>query len=156
MARTFSRPGSCLGHERQRQALSPNGFFETIKSMLEKHAVNPRLLKLELTESMLLEQADETIPTMTVLKSIGVQFALDDFGMGYSSSERPRSSWWRTGTTRSAVSWRSAGRRNRRPSRQWTWTASSIVASCGPRGRIDDGWMTEPKVWAMIERIRRF
>jgi len=43
------------------------------------------LLKLELTESMLLKNIDETISTMNALKEIGIQFSLDDFGTGYSS-----------------------------------------------------------------------
>jgi len=43
------------------------------------------LLKLELTEGMLLENIEDTIATMNALKEIGVQFSLDDFGTGYSS-----------------------------------------------------------------------
>ena len=43
------------------------------------------LLKLELTESMLFENIEDTIDIMNALGEIGVQFALDDFGTGYSS-----------------------------------------------------------------------
>jgi EAL domain-containing protein (putative c-di-GMP-specific phosphodiesterase class I) len=43
------------------------------------------LLKLELTESVLLKKMDVTIATMNALHEIGVQFSLDDFGTGYSS-----------------------------------------------------------------------
>jgi len=43
------------------------------------------LLKLELTESLLQENIDDTIAIMIALKKIGVQFSLDDFGTGYSS-----------------------------------------------------------------------
>ena len=43
------------------------------------------LLKLEITESMLLHDIEGTIATMSALKKIGVQFSLDDFGTGYSS-----------------------------------------------------------------------
>ncbi|MFP5486154.1 MAG: EAL domain-containing protein, partial [Gammaproteobacteria bacterium] len=42
-------------------------------------------LKLELTESLLVEDMNEAIATMTALRQLGVGFALDDFGTGYSS-----------------------------------------------------------------------
>ncbi len=42
-------------------------------------------LKLELTESMVLEDVQDTIAKMNALKNIGVQFSMDDFGTGYSS-----------------------------------------------------------------------
>ena len=61
------------------------GFVEQIKSTVQRHAINPALLKLELTESMLLEKIEETIVCMNKLKEVGVQFSLDDFGTGYSS-----------------------------------------------------------------------
>ena len=47
--------------------------------------IDPRRLKLELTESSLLENVEDTIAKMNVLKRHGVSFALDDFGTGYSS-----------------------------------------------------------------------
>ena len=43
------------------------------------------MLKLELTESVLVTEVDDLIDKMCVLKARGVQFALDDFGTGYSS-----------------------------------------------------------------------
>jgi EAL domain-containing protein (putative c-di-GMP-specific phosphodiesterase class I) len=43
------------------------------------------MLKLELTESMLLDNTEDTIATMEALKTIGVLLSLDDFGTGYSS-----------------------------------------------------------------------
>ncbi len=52
---------------------------------MQRYAINPKLLKLEITESMLLENIDATIATMVELKEIGVEFSLDDFGTGYSS-----------------------------------------------------------------------
>jgi len=60
-------------------------FVTQIKNLLQRHAINPRLLKLELTESILLESIEETISVMNGLKEIGVSFSLDDFGTGYSS-----------------------------------------------------------------------
>ncbi len=60
-------------------------FVAQVQSLVQRHAINPALLKLELTESMLLENIEDIIATMNALKDIGVQFSLDDFGTGYSS-----------------------------------------------------------------------
>lgn len=61
------------------------GFAEQVKSLISRYAINPKLLKLELTESLMLEDVDNTVATMNALKAFGVQFSLDDFGTGYSS-----------------------------------------------------------------------
>ena len=60
-------------------------FVAQIASLVQHHAIEPKRLKLELTESMLLENIEHTVLTMTALKEIGVQISLDDFGTGYSS-----------------------------------------------------------------------
>ncbi|MDD5056838.1 MAG: EAL domain-containing protein [Sideroxydans sp.] len=60
-------------------------FTAQVQAAVQRHAISPVLLKLELTESMLLDNIEETIKTMQALKEIGVQFSLDDFGTGYSS-----------------------------------------------------------------------
>ncbi len=60
-------------------------FVAQVQAAVQRHAINPMLLKLELTESMLFENIEEIIATMNVLKEIGVLFSLDDFGTGYSS-----------------------------------------------------------------------
>ncbi len=60
-------------------------FASHVRAAVQHHGINPTLLKLELTESMLLENVEETIATMNALKTIGVRFSLDDFGTGYSS-----------------------------------------------------------------------
>jgi len=60
-------------------------FADQIKAVIQRHAINPKRLKLELTESMLHEDIEGTIAKMNVLKEIGTQFSLDDFGTGYSS-----------------------------------------------------------------------
>jgi len=56
-----------------------------VRGALQRHAINPALLTLELTESILLENIEDTIAKMRALKKIGVCFSLDDFGTGYSS-----------------------------------------------------------------------
>jgi diguanylate cyclase (GGDEF)-like protein/PAS domain S-box-containing protein len=60
-------------------------FVDQVLAVLERTGSDPRLLKLELTESMLLTDMDDVIAKMTTLKAHGVGFALDDFGTGYSS-----------------------------------------------------------------------
>jgi diguanylate cyclase (GGDEF)-like protein len=60
-------------------------FVAQVQAAVQRHAINPMRLKLELTESMLLDNIEDTIATMNALKKIGVQFSLDDFGTGYSS-----------------------------------------------------------------------
>ncbi len=62
-----------------------SGFVEQVQAAVLRHAIDPGLLKLELTESTLLENIEDTIETMNALKGIGVRFTLDDFGTGYSS-----------------------------------------------------------------------
>ncbi len=66
------------------QFLQPD-FVAQVHTMVQRYAINPRLLKLELTESMMLTNIEDTIATMNALKKIGVHFSLDDFGTGYSS-----------------------------------------------------------------------
>lgn len=60
-------------------------FAAQVQAGIQRYGINPLLLKLELTESMLLADINGTIATMKALKEIGVQFSLDDFGTGYSS-----------------------------------------------------------------------
>ncbi len=65
--------------------LQQTNFVETVKSALKMHNTNPNRLKLEITESMLQVNVDETIQAMKQLRNIGIRFLLDDFGTGYSS-----------------------------------------------------------------------
>jgi diguanylate cyclase (GGDEF)-like protein/PAS domain S-box-containing protein len=60
-------------------------FVEQVSAAVSHYQINPMLLKLEPTESVLLENLEATISTMNQLKAIGVRFALDDFGTGFSS-----------------------------------------------------------------------
>jgi diguanylate cyclase (GGDEF)-like protein/PAS domain S-box-containing protein len=60
-------------------------FVEEVLSALSTTGANPRNLRLELTESMLVEDIDDVIAKMTELRSHGLRFSLDDFGTGYSS-----------------------------------------------------------------------
>ena len=60
-------------------------FVEQVKAIVQRHAINPTLLKFELTESMLLDNFEGIIATMSDLNEMGIKLSLDDFGTGYSS-----------------------------------------------------------------------
>jgi len=67
------------------QQFLQNNFVAQVESAIRIYAIDPMLLKLELTESMLVNELDKTIATMHALQGIGIKFSLDDFGTGYSS-----------------------------------------------------------------------
>lgn len=67
-----------------RQLLNPD-FVKNVLQTLKRTGANPRHLKLELTESMFVDDLEDVVAKMTELKSHGLRFSLDDFGMGYSS-----------------------------------------------------------------------
>ena len=60
-------------------------FVTTVLAILERSGANPHCLKLELTESILVENVEDIIAKMAVLRAEGISFSLDDFGTGYSS-----------------------------------------------------------------------
>ena len=60
-------------------------FVQQVHAVLERTGVQPRRLKLELTESSLVHDMEDIIAKMEQLKALGVGFSLDDFGTGYSS-----------------------------------------------------------------------
>jgi diguanylate cyclase (GGDEF)-like protein/PAS domain S-box-containing protein len=60
-------------------------FISGVRAVLIATGVNPRNLELELTESVLMHNAESTVRTLGALKDMGVTLAIDDFGTGYSS-----------------------------------------------------------------------
>jgi EAL domain-containing protein (putative c-di-GMP-specific phosphodiesterase class I) len=67
-----------------RQFKQPD-FVDSVLTTLERTRANPQRLKLELTESMLVDDVEAIIAKMGALRAHGVSFSLDDFGTGYSS-----------------------------------------------------------------------
>jgi diguanylate cyclase (GGDEF)-like protein/PAS domain S-box-containing protein len=67
-----------------RQLKSAN-FVPEVLAVIEQSGIDPTRLKLELTESLILDNVEQVILKMTQLKDLGVRFSLDDFGTGYSS-----------------------------------------------------------------------
>ena len=60
-------------------------FVDQVLAVLDNSGAKPQKLKLELTESLVLDDVEDIIAKMTALKNKGVGFSLDDFGTGYSS-----------------------------------------------------------------------
>ncbi|WP_414707447.1 bifunctional diguanylate cyclase/phosphodiesterase [Rhodoferax sp. UBA5149] len=67
-----------------RQFRQPD-FVAQVAAVIHATGIRPHLLQLELTESLVLVNVNDTIAKMSALKALGVQFSVDDFGTGYSS-----------------------------------------------------------------------
>lgn len=88
LARWAENPATCslslAVNISARQFRQPD-FVERVGAALERNGTNPHLLKLELTESLLLDGVDDVVAKMRRLQLLGVRFSLDDFGTGYAS-----------------------------------------------------------------------
>jgi diguanylate cyclase (GGDEF)-like protein/PAS domain S-box-containing protein len=60
-------------------------FISQVLYMINHYGINPDRLKLELTETQMTHDIDDTIAKMNQLREIGIRFSMDDFGTGYSS-----------------------------------------------------------------------
>jgi len=67
-----------------RQFFQPDLVYQ-VERALRETGLDPRCLKMEITESTIMEQVESASSALTRLKSLGVKLALDDFGKGYSS-----------------------------------------------------------------------
>ncbi len=67
-----------------RQVAQPD-LLDRIKDALEHSKLDPHHLKLEITESVVMENAEAAVQVFKQLRSLGVQLSIDDFGTGYSS-----------------------------------------------------------------------
>ncbi len=78
-------PGFELHVNVSARELIQSDFVNTLERTLNASGLPPRMLTLELTESMLLEGSDATLQRIAAIKALGVKIAIDDFGTGYSS-----------------------------------------------------------------------
>ncbi|MTI09031.1 EAL domain-containing protein [Curvivirga aplysinae] len=60
-------------------------FVKTVATVLEETQLNPKRLKLEITESLIMQDAAEAMQVLHELRGLGLDLAIDDFGQGYSS-----------------------------------------------------------------------
>jgi len=67
------------------QQFSQETFEQRVQAIIQHHNIDPAGLKLELSESLLADNIEHLISTMSNLGKLGIQFSLDDFGTGYSS-----------------------------------------------------------------------
>jgi diguanylate cyclase (GGDEF)-like protein len=81
------RPSLTMKVNVSARQLVDKGFPQTVAEVLEETGMEPTLLCLEVTESVLLEDPDTTSRTLSQLKALGVKVAVDDFGTGYASLE---------------------------------------------------------------------
>lgn len=65
--------------------LFQSDFVKQVQTTIQRYDINPKLLKIELTESMLVDNINDIIIKMDELSKAGISFSLDDFGTGYSS-----------------------------------------------------------------------
>jgi diguanylate cyclase (GGDEF)-like protein len=65
--------------------LQDAGFAKRVERMLGARSVDPAKLRIEITESGLMDDAQKSVDLLNILRQIGVQLSIDDFGTGYSS-----------------------------------------------------------------------
>ncbi len=65
--------------------LESDGFVDDVRIALDTHGLAPESLIIEITESVLMKDAQATVARLVRLKTLGVLIAIDDFGTGYSS-----------------------------------------------------------------------
>lgn len=65
--------------------LHDNDYLDFIKKELGNYHVNPRLIEIEITENVFLENKEQTLTFLLKLKQFGIKISIDDFGTGYSS-----------------------------------------------------------------------
>ena len=77
--------GICIAVNFSAISFMAQEFVDKVQLILEQHEVSPTQIKLEVTETMLMTNADEVLEKMRALIAVGIRFSIDDFGTGYSS-----------------------------------------------------------------------
>jgi EAL domain-containing protein (putative c-di-GMP-specific phosphodiesterase class I) len=87
-AAAWQRPGHGLSvsvNVSGRQLDTDTGFLVQVREALAASGLNPSLLTLEITETVLMRDAEASATQLRKLKALGLRIAIDDFGTGYSS-----------------------------------------------------------------------
>lgn len=82
---TVIGPPECLSVNISHQQFHQPGFVERVLEIIEQTGADPARLQFEVTETILIKDASETISRMNSLRQLGVRFSIDDFGTGHSS-----------------------------------------------------------------------
>lgn len=83
--RTQGLPSFGVSINLSARQLRDDGLTDLVRASLLRHGVPPGVLELELTESMVMDDAERNLRQMHTLRDLGVGLAIDDFGTGYSS-----------------------------------------------------------------------
>jgi diguanylate cyclase (GGDEF)-like protein/PAS domain S-box-containing protein len=84
-ARYPAQPPLAMGINLSMRQFARPGLVEHVQGVLERSGVDAAALKLEVTESIVMGDADQAIDSLHALKALGVQLQVDDFGTGYSA-----------------------------------------------------------------------
>ena len=75
----------CINVNISKRQLTQSGLVKTIQNVLSTTTIKPRTLKLEITESAIMDSLDDLKPVLERLRACGVFLCIDDFGTGHSS-----------------------------------------------------------------------
>ena len=75
----------CLAVNISHQQFHQPEFVQRVQQILSDTGADPKRLQFEITETILIKDAKDSIDRMNALKQMGIRFAIDDFGTGYSS-----------------------------------------------------------------------
>jgi diguanylate cyclase (GGDEF)-like protein len=78
-------PPTCISVNISAIDFRQRNFVVNLAAILEQTGLTPQLLELEITESVLMQNVDDTLTTLREIKTLGVRLSVDDFGTGYSS-----------------------------------------------------------------------
>lgn len=78
-------PPICMSVNVSSHQFRQKDLTKTVARILSETRLDPRYLDIELTESTIMENAEETVNTLHALKDMGIRLSVDDFGTGYSS-----------------------------------------------------------------------
>jgi diguanylate cyclase (GGDEF)-like protein len=80
-----SAPAFTINVNLSGRQLERDDVVDQVSAALKETGINPSLLKLEITESVMMKDVDKTVARLHSLKALGIKLAMDDFGTGYSS-----------------------------------------------------------------------
>ena len=78
-------PALCIAVNLSARQFTDTNLLNDIAAALEESGIRPELLELELTESMAMQNLEQSIKVLTAIKQMGVRIAISDFGIGYAS-----------------------------------------------------------------------